>query len=699
MAYQLRSRMLFCDWHMPGFLDQLELDFDEYFAQVARTGAQSLIFMCKTAHGACLFPSRVGFTHQAMEGDIVGEVVRRSQAMGLEFIAYYNVVLSWELFAVHPEWSQRGVDGQPLRMFLYPCLCMSNDAFRDYIGDHMAEIAANYPVDGFFLDLQYFAPEGCFCDACRDKFRAAYGYDLDPESFGARQWRDFYDYQVATREAFLKSARDRCNAVRPGLSWSWNGCGNPVAISPTLHRGADYLSTEAHPPEYLHTEHVTRFCEGLGLPFTLFMPESQGSWGDWTVTTAATIKGLSAIALAHNGSLNINHIPYPAGDRAGKVPSAVWETITETFAFVREREPYCAGTQPVPVAAALHSADNARLLAALGRLPEHAHRRWEIHGQEHALTSLMTELHVQWEMRTEDLDMEAMRTYELLVVPYLPHVSDELAERLRAYVEGGGALLATWETGMLDAEGERLPNFALSDLFGVDLSEESPYSIAYLDGLDRGVFGAVPDDLPLLLKDPASGRMNPRNRALYCRPHPGAEVLGWLMDPLIESDFEGGRYIYHDHSPPGRRTEYPGIVVNRFGRGRVVYLPSPYFKAYASKHCPYLREVFRALVEDVLGVSQRARVSAPASVHTAFRQDGDGWLLHLVHLQKQTDGMYLDVFHRADPITVRVRPGRPVTSANDCLTGESFAVEEADGWYGFTVPGVTDHSIVRIATE
>ncbi len=695
MSYALKSRMLFCDWHMPSILPEVRIDYDEYFAQIRRTGAECLIFQVKTAHGAAFAPTQVGITNPTMPGDLFGEIVRRAKAAGLEFIAYYNVVLSWELSRLHPEWSQIGRDGRPLRMFLYPCSCLSNDEFRAHVCAHMAEVTRSYPIDGWFLDLQYFSPEGCFCEACRAKFRARFGYELSPDDFGVREWHDLLTYQVDTREAFIHATQQACNAERRGLSWSWNGCGSPMSISDTLDAGADYLSTEAHPPEYLHADHATRYCEALGKPFTLFMPESQGSWGDWTVTTPATIKGLSAIALAQNGSLNINHVPYPCGDRGGKVPIVVWDTIRETFDFVAERAHLCRGTRPVPVVAVLHSPENARMLQAMARAGRGGHYGWATYGNEHAAAQLLMENHIPWEIRLDRAPLQELRQYELLVLPYLPHVSEGLADTLRAYVEAGGRLLANYRTSLLDSGGEWLGNFALADLFGADLVQESPYSIAYLDRLDEAFHPRVPD-MPHVIKDAASGEMNPANHALCCRLREGARALAWLTDPIIESDFETGHYVYHDHAPPGFGTEYPGLVLNPVGAGLVAWFPVPFLAGYARKKCPFLQQLFRTLVTDILGVPSKVRMCAPRSVKASLRQDADGWLLHLIHVQKGVDDMYLDCFHRDDPVTVDVRPGWGVASAEDCLTGERFELREVGGGQGFVVPGVTDHRIVRL---
>jgi hypothetical protein len=168
------------------------------------------------------------------------------------------------------------------------------------------------------------------------------------------------------------------------------------------------------------------------------------------------------------------------------------------------------------------------------------------------------------------------------------------------------------------------------------------------------------------------------------------------MDPIIESNFDTGYHVYHDHAPPGYRSEYPAIVLNTFGDGRVVYFPVPFLKGFARKADPSLKALFRTLLNEVLGVSAKIRIEAPVSVKHSLMQDGDDWLLHLIHVQKQTDAMYLDAFRRCDPIRVRVRPGWEVAAVQDALSGAALECREVDGWTEFVVDGIEGHRIVRI---
>jgi len=700
MDNRFHMRQLFCDWHMPNFLPGIAFDLDDYFGNIARTGAECLIFHAKNAHGNCLYPTKVGVVNRGMGGrDIFGEVCDRAKRMGLQFIAYYNVILSFELARTHPEWQQVDQHGNRLLFVHYPSMCMSNDEFILHVSNQMEEIARGYDIDGFFLDLQYFDHRGCYCGSCQRKFKARYGYSLSPANLVTPHARlDFVDFKILMREQSMRAWQVRCEHAKPGLLWMWNHAGDPRFAARNLDRHATLMSGEAHPPEYLTADLRAGLMQATSAPFVLMMPESQGSWGDWTVTTAPTLKGLSALAIARGGALNVNHVPYPCGDYAGKVARPVWDVTAETLAWVKEREPWCTGKQPVPICACPISETNIKLFQALGGVPGTPY--WDDHLATIAsLHQLLSELHIPLGFFYEEDAPSRMHDYELVVLPNLLHVSDAFAHELRTFVEQGGRLLATYQTSLLDPAGNRLPNFSLADLFGVDFHAESPYSVSYLDRLDPCFRGAVPD-MPLLIKDFDRGE-NPSNHALYCALRPGARPLGYLSDPVIESDFESERFIYHDHCPPGRCTEYPAIVVNSYGRGRVAFLPVPFLRAFQSGslsrgRSPFLKEVFRVLVEDQLEVPRRIRVRAPASVKIMVTQDAEGWLLHLIHIQQESDSMYLDDFERIGPMEIRANPDWPVRSVTECLSGKPLSMGKDQGGIRFTIPSVRDHLILRI---
>ena len=688
-------RQIFCDWHMPDFLPEIRIDYDRYFDGIKRTGAQALIFMAKSAHGTCLFPSNVGFTNKTMKGDIFGEVSRRAKKAGLQFLAYYCIVLSYELAKSHPEWRQINEKGELASFGQYPASCMTNDEFREHVGEHIEEIVRNYDIDGFFLDLQYFMEGACYCESCRREFAAMYGYELKAGTLDTcRKHLDFITFKVKMRDRFMLMVVERCNALKPGLIWTWNHAGDPIFTARKSDCAATWMSGEAHPPNYSGGDLRCRFLKANGKPFVLMMPESQHSWGDWTVTTAESMKGLTALSLAHGGALNINHVPYPTGDYGGRVPDAVWNLIRETFSWVREREKYCIDKKTVPVVGCPISEHNIQLFRALGAVRNDNHLRYEYARETGSLNQILSESHIPLNFFYEEDADKVISSFRAVILPNLPYISPGFANVLRRYVRDGGILVATYQTSLLNEEGERLGDFALADIFGIHFLNVSPYSVSYMDRLHPSVAGAIPD-MPHLLKDSERGT-NPPDHVLYCSMEKDVEALAYITEPVIESDFKKGYHIYHEHSSPGQRTDYPVVTSRRYGAGRAIFLPVPFFPSYLSARSPFLKELFRVLLAGHCGLSEIVDIAAPVSVKAVLTQDDEGWLLHLIHLQKETDSMYLDVFERHTPIRVRLKTGWKAVEVNKCFSGEQIPFTVDGETVSFVVPSIRDYDIIRI---
>jgi hypothetical protein len=67
----------------------------------------------------------------------------------------------------------------------------------------------------------------------------------------------------------------------------------------------------------------------------------------------------------------------------------------------------------------------------------------------------------------EDLTEERLAQYALLILPNVALLSDPQTKALESYVQRGGSLLATFETGLYDETGTPRPDFALASVFGI----------------------------------------------------------------------------------------------------------------------------------------------------------------------------------------------------------------------------------------
>lgn len=688
---------------MPSFLPEVTLDVEHFVNQAVAVGARSLNFLCKNAFGNCFYPSDVEYRNAAVtDEDIAGKVFRLAKIKGLECIAYHNMTLNDELAEEHPEWQQTDVQGKRLKHHGYHKFCMNCSPYRERVYRTLEEMASRFEVDGFFLDLQSFHPQGCFCTWCKEEFRKRYGYPLDVAAFNEmKHWLALQEFQEESRKAFILGAVERCRRIRPNLGFTWNGSG---ALSPAhvdLDAAASFLTSEAHPPGYMDCSAKAKWMQSSAKPFNLTMPETMQSWGDWTLVNARTLKGMCAIAMAHGGTIEVNHVPMPCGDYAGRVFPAVYDVIGETFRWMKEREPLCADKRTVPVVAVLHSIENVRLSSAF-RFREKYGAGPDTCTPDMALGSdnfrfcmrLLNELHMPADALYHDRALDRLDEYEMVVLPNVGYVTEELAERLRRYVAEGGKLAALYYTSLLGREGEELENFSLADMFGVDFVGHSPYSIIYLDRFQPPLKEELPQ-MPLLIKDSDRG-VQPLYHALYCRLRQGAEALAYFTEPVIETDLERGYHVYHDHAPPATVTDIPAIIRNRFGKGSCVFMPFPFLPAYSKYGGPWLRAVFEETLRSV-EVPRAAQFRAPTYIQIVLTQDDRRWLLHLINVQREAESVLLEEPGDSTPVDCALAPPRTARSVRNALTGEPIEFSAANGHLRFSVPHVAEHDIVEVS--
>src|SRR5438105_14979250 len=71
-----------------------------------------------------------------------------------------------------------------------------------------------------------------------------------------------------------------------------------------------------------------------------------------------------------------------------------------------------------------------------------------------------------------DLSERTLSRYRALLVPNAAYLADEPCRQIRAFVQAGGSLLATFETSRYDAWGDARSEPALADLFGISVAAD-----------------------------------------------------------------------------------------------------------------------------------------------------------------------------------------------------------------------------------
>jgi hypothetical protein len=269
----------------------------------------------------------------------------------------------------------------------------------------------------------------------------------------------------------------------------------------------------------------------------------------------------------------------------------------------------------------------------------------------------------------------------VIIVPNVGVLTDAQSEALSAYVEAGGRLVVTGESGLYDEWGDRRDESALAALLGVrhqgkrleagQVDWETYGAHSYLRIEDRGVADGF-GDTDLL---PFGGQLEvveaPRAAVTYVPPFPiYPPELSWMAEP---------------------RTDVPVVVLGE----RTAYLAADLDRLYAEYHHPDHGRLLANLVRRAADGDIPLQVDGAGVLDCQVYRQGDAVVLHLVNLDQ--GGAWrgrLEEFTPSGPFTVRLKAsGR---RARFLVAGGEAEVNERDGWITVEVARIADHEVVVV---
>ena len=170
----------------------------DYFQRIHAEGA------CLSAGGCVAFyPTKIPLHYRSKwlgESDPFGDLVKGCRSLGMNVIARTDPhAAHQDVYDAHPDWIAVDAKGQKRRHWSDKELwvtCALGPYNFDFMTRVTEEIMTNYRVDGIFSNR--WAGSGmCYCEHCRENFRAASGLDLprtlDPQDKSRREyivWRE-----------------------------------------------------------------------------------------------------------------------------------------------------------------------------------------------------------------------------------------------------------------------------------------------------------------------------------------------------------------------------------------------------------------------------------------------------------------------------------------------------------------------------
>ena len=664
-------RKIHLDFHNSQHMPRLgeAFDADEFGDRLVEGHVDSIVVFAKDMHGYFYYPSGYGPAHPGLAFDMLGLQVEACRKRNIKVYAYYCVTWDNYLAEQHPEWLVWKRDRTTyLPRFdetpSWTALCLTNEAFVQLVLDHSREIITAYDLDGIWYDMPLPIGGECFCRNC---LRILRGRGLDPFDIGAQR-----RHKQEILVDFLRRTHELAHALNPGIQVDQNnqtrlGLG---ARAPYL----DNIDIEALPTAfwgYLYFPATVRYARNFGRSVYGMTGRFHRSWADFGgLKHPNQLRTELAGIVAQGAYCDIGDQLPPSG----RLDPAVYATIGECYAEIERLEPFL--NQAVPVVEAAIVVDGLPLedLSAV----EHD-RTASLGAGVFGTVKLMQEQHIQFDIVAGGDDIER---YRLLALPDTLAVDQALAARLRAYLQGGGAIVAAHDalrvagTDTLWAEG-----------LGMQYQGESPFVPAFLK-LGPELTVDLPDYEFALYDGTAQWR-----------PIDGGETvtLARVAEPLFQRAPE--HYTSHNQTPVDHVSDFAAVV----RRERLAATAFPIATSYYRHGYWIYRELFGRLLRSVLP-QRLVETNAPISTEVAVtHQEAKGdrparWMVHVVNFSpNRRTPAHTD--YAEDPIPlhqirVDVALDAEIARAYTAADGAELPLTRQDGRWCVVVPRIEISAIV-----
>ena len=618
-----------------------EFDADRYVEMLRLSQSQSVVMYAHSVVGKVFYPSRVGAAHHNLQGrNIVQEVIDRCHQHDIAVVLYMSLVWDTWAYRNHPDWQVVAPDGRGIADRSRSGLCCPNSPYREYTAALAREMAETFDVEGIRFDMTFW-PAPCYCRHCRARFAEEVGGELPTVvNWVDPRWVAFQRRREAWLTEFAAGQTAAVKQVNPRLSVE-----HQASTFPHLYGWRWGVTTGlAAQNDFLQGDFYGGALEG-SFARKLFYNLSPNRPAGFETSVAVSLANYTAIkprellrakayaALADGCAF----IFIDSIDPEGTLNPLVYERIGGVFEETKACERYLGGelAQDVAVYLSMESkcdfADNGKRVDD----PTLSHEPPHLKAALSACQSLRSH-HIPFGVIT-DRNLDALARHPIVVLPNVLMMDAREIDAFRDYVRAGGCLYASKYTSLLTKDGRRQRDFLLGDVFGVAYAGETQESFTYIapaEGAER-LFS------PYTRRHPAGLP----GTQLIVAARPGVEVLGRVVLPYTDPA-DPITFVSLHNNPPGLSTDYPAVVVNRFGAGRALYAAGDL--EAVDPH----RDVFVNLIR-LLAQPFSFEADAPAVVEvTLFRQpERRRFIVNLLNFQHDLPNVPVE------GVRVRVRLG------------------------------------------
>ena len=606
--------------------DPLKFDAAFWLDYFKRTHSDAV---CLSA-GGCVayYPTEVPFHHKSAwlgDRDVLGELIDGCRRLGMVVVARTDPHATYDdAQAAHPEWIAVGVDGKPRRHWASPEMwvtCGLGPYNFDFMTEVKREIMTRYRVDAIFVNR--WAGSGmCYCPHCQVTFRTATGLDL-PRTTDAKD---------PARRAYLAWQQDRLFELWRRWDSEVRKINSDSCVIPNTGGGATSRLDMKRIGELAPMMAADRQARsGLMAPWAIGMnaKEYRATLGRKPVAGLFSV-GVEEPYRWKDSVQNADEIRLWVADLvangmrpwfskfAGVLHDPRWlKPVEEIYAWCHGAERYLRNERPLARVGLVYSQQTAWFYGD-------DKVRERIEDPALGFYQALIEARVPFEMVHDRLlDPEHLAPFRTLILPNIAALSEAQCAELRAFVERGGGLVATYETSLFDESGAMRKDFGLADLFGASFvgRRESPVRNSYLQ-LEHEAAPGHPllkglEDAPRIIH----GVFQLDVKATRPFPNPPLTRISSYPDLPMEKV-----YVREPN------TGIPEAFLREVGAGRVAYFPwdidRTFWEVLSTDHFKLMRNALHWATSEDPPVT----VTGPGVLDVTVWRQKDSLTVHLVNL-------------------------------------------------------------------
>ncbi len=612
---------------LPAWLEdvssQIFGSFDEAVecgAQIAEVGLGDPMYV--------YYPSKLLPMDPKVKPDDFGNKCEAYAKAGIRVLAALPPRLQATIYAQHPDWRSKDRRDQLLPEVgpdnkYGGSLCMMGP-WGDYLIEVLAEAMTMYPrISAYGFDGIHDSG-ACYCKYCTEAYRKDTGKDIPDPDMNNPEFRRYEQWLNRRMESFVVKLQTRLKGINPDfalVSWTTNAgrFGHFLTVPRNMPTRMNLLFDCPGQEFWLdETNRGNTVVPAFANAYIWAVTNHRQAYSEPYLMSHGNPYGTDSFPpheLYRRVLLTITHGAQSAVARHWR---NLHDATRDVFAELRSRAPWLTHKKPEPWAAMLMSDDTNSLY---GRDPSKIEERYlsNVLGtfratlEEHLPTAVIND----WNLTAADL-----APYKVLVLPNSACMSEEQAEAIRQYVKDGGGLVASLDTSLFDDLGNPRKDFLLADVFGVNYkgaivgsARKEEIDANFAMGVDesywekrKNIFDLKITDhpmlsVPLLEQYIGDKPVVFKGQAVAVEARPDAKVIATMT--------------MHENAAG----EMPAVVVNRYGKGRVVYLAGGLDSAYYLYPYPYQRVMLAQAMRWAASEPARIQIQAPMCVQaTTFRQ-------------------------------------------------------------------------------